>query len=105
MPALTDLVLRAMADPTRRSILRHVRDHELSAGAIAAQFPGISRPAVSQHLRVLTETELVTVRPVGNCRFYRLCPEAPPDVVAFLDEMWSDKLASLKAAAERRAQP
>jgi len=100
MPALTDLVLRAMADPTRRSILRHVRDQELPAGAIAAQFPAISRPAVSQHLRVLTETGLVTVRPVGNCRLHRLCPEPPPDVVAFLDEIWSDK-----AAAERRAQP
>lgn len=93
--------LRAVADPTRRAILRLVRDGELPAGAIAANFPSISRPAVSQHLRVLSDAGLVDVRPDGNRRLYRWRPEGLRDAAAFLEEMWSDRLARLKAAAER----
>lgn len=93
--------LRAVADPTRRAILRLVRDGELPAGAIATNFPSISRPAVSQHLRVLSDAGLVDVRPDGNRRLYRWRPEGLRDATAFLEEMWSDRLARLKAAAER----
>jgi DNA-binding transcriptional ArsR family regulator len=98
---LVDESLRALADPTRRSILRLVRDGELPAGEIAAHFPTISRPAVSQHLRVLTGAGLVDVRPAGNRRLYRWRPEGLRDAAAFVNEMWSDRLARLKAAAER----
>jgi len=100
-----DEALRALADPTRRAILRLVRDDELAAGDIANHFPAMSRPAVSQHLRVLAESGLVEVRPDGNRRMYRWRREGLRDAATFLDEMWSDKLARLKAAAEREEWP
>jgi len=100
-----DEALRAVADPTRRAILRLVRDDELAAGQIASHFPSMSRPAVSQHLRVLTDSGLVDVRPDGNRRLYRWRPEGLRDAATFLDEMWSDRLARLKAAAEREEWP
>src|SRR3954454_18194719 len=103
--ALVDEPCRAEADPTRRAILRLVRDDELAAGEIATHFPTISRPAVSQHLRVLTDSGLVEVRPEGNRRMYRWRREGLRDAAAFLDEMWSDGLARLKAAAEREEWP
>ena len=100
-----DEALRAVADPTRRAILRLVRDEELAAGEIARHFPSISRPAVSQHLRVLTDAGLVVVRPDGNRRLYRWRPEGLRDAATFMEEMWSDRLARLKAAAEREEWP
>jgi len=100
-----DDALRAVADPTRRAILRLVRDREIPAGEIAEHFPAISRPAVSQHLRVLTDAGLVDVRPEGNRRLYRWRPEGLRDAAAFLDEMWADRLARLKIAAERHDWP
>lgn len=102
---LIDESLRAVADPTRRAILRLVRDREVSAGEIALSFPSISRPAVSQHLRVLADAGLVAVRPDGNRRLYRWRPEGLRDAAAFLDEMWSVGLARLKVAAEREEWP
>ena len=100
-----DEALRAVADPTRRAILRLVRDDELPAGQIACHFPSMSRPAVSQHLRVLTDAGLVDVRPDGNRRLYRWRPEGLRDAATFVEDMWSDKLARLKAAAEREEWP
>src|ERR687893_2421903 len=100
-----DEALRAVADPTRRAILRLVRDRELAAGEIARHFPSMSRPAVSQHLRVLADAGLVIVRPEGNRRLYRWRREGLRDAVAFVEEMWSDRLARLKAAAEREEWP
>jgi DNA-binding transcriptional ArsR family regulator len=100
-----DDALRAVADPTRRAIIRLVRDGELAAGEIATHFPSISRPAVSQHLRVLIDSGLVEVRPDGNRRMYRWRREGLRDAAVFLDEMWSDGLARLKAAAEREEWP
>lgn len=100
-----DEALRAMADPTRRAILRLVRDGELAAGEIAGNFPSMTRPAVSQHLRVLTDSGLVDVRADGNRRMYRWRREGLRDATAFLDEMWSDGLARLKVAAEREEWP
>jgi len=100
-----DEALRAVADPTRREILRLVRDDEVAAGDLAAHFPSISRPAVSQHLRVLSDARLVDVRPDGNRRLYRLRREGFRDAAAFLEEMWTDRLARLKAAAEREEWP
>lgn len=102
---LIDESLRAVADPTRRAILRLVRDDELPAGRIAEHFPAMSRPAVSQHLRVLTDAGLVEVRPDGNRRLYRWRRDGLRDAAAFVEEMWSDRLARLKAAAEREDWP
>jgi DNA-binding transcriptional ArsR family regulator len=100
-----DLALRALADPTRREILRLVREIELPAGEIAHHFPAITRPAVSQHLRVLADAGLVNVRADGNRRLYRLQPAGLRDATQFLGEMWSDALGRLKVAAEREEWP
>ena len=102
---LIDESLRAVADPTRRAILRLVRDHELPAGAIANHFPTMSRPAVSQHLRVLADAGLVDVRPDGNRRLYRWRRDGLRDAAEFVEEMWSERLARLKIAAEREEWP
>lgn len=96
-----DEALRAVADPTRRAILMLVRDEEVSAGAIAGHFPDISRPAVSQHLRILVAAGLVTVRRAGNRRYYRLRREGLAEAAMFMETMWSAPLARLKQAAER----
>jgi DNA-binding transcriptional ArsR family regulator len=96
-----DDVAGALSDGTRRSILRLVRDGERSAGDIAGQFREISRPAVSQHLRVLQDAGLVTVRPDGNRRMYTARREGLTAMWQFLDEMWTDRLGQLKLAAER----
>ena len=100
-----DEALRAVADPTRRAILRLIRDGELPAGQIAGYFPSMSRPAISQHLKVLAESGLVEMRPDGNRRLYRWRREGLRDAATFVDEMWSDGLARLKAAAEREEWP
>ncbi len=65
----------------------------------------MSRPAVSQHLRVLDDAGLVEVRPDGNRRLYRWRREGLRDAAAFFEEMWADRLARLKLAAEREEWP
>jgi DNA-binding transcriptional ArsR family regulator len=99
-----DAVAHALADGTRRGLLRLVRDDERAAGDLAAAFPEMSRPAVSQHLRVLHEAGLVSIRPNGNQRLYRARTEGLAEVWQFIDEMWADRLAKLKLAAERAAR-
>jgi DNA-binding transcriptional ArsR family regulator len=94
-----DLALRAIAEPRRRTILRLIQDSELSAGEIAAQFD-VTRAAISQHLKILTEAGLVSVRREGTRRLYRVRPEGLSEVRAFLDEFWGESLHRLKAAAE-----
>ncbi|MEN3271484.1 MAG: hypothetical protein V7636_245 [Actinomycetota bacterium] len=103
--ALIDESLRAMADPTRRAILRLVRDDERAAGEIARHFPAISRPAVSQHLRVLVDAGLVDVRPDGNRRLYRWRRDGVREAASYVQELWADNLGRLKLAAEREEWP
>ncbi len=67
---------------------------------LAGDLP-VSRPAVSQHLRVLKEAGLVTARPDGNRRLYGLDPTGPAAVRGWLDRVWSDALSAFKAAAEQ----
>ena len=98
-----DAALKAIADPHRREILRLVREDERTAGDIAAQFT-VSRPAISQHLRVLIDAELVTMRKQGNRRFYRAEPQTVNAVIRFLDRFWEDRLDKLKLAAEASEQ-
>ena len=104
-PGDLDATAQALADPTRRRILTIVRDDELSAGALAAHFGHLSRPAVSQHLRVLQQAELVSVRRAGNHRMYRGRPEGLDAMRTFIDEMWTDRLARLKRAVEHADRP
>jgi DNA-binding transcriptional ArsR family regulator len=96
--------MRALAEPTRREILRLVRDGEHTAGEIAREFP-ISRPGVSQHLRVLEDARLVDVRRDGTKRWYRARPEGLADLEGWLTSMWTDRLAALKRAAEQEEWP
>ena len=96
--------ITALADPTRRAVFEELRSGPRAVGEIAARLP-VSRPAVSQHLRVLADAGLVDVRRDGNRRLYRWRPEGLDDAARFLDEMWSDRLAHLKTAAEREAWP
>jgi DNA-binding transcriptional ArsR family regulator len=98
-----DAVLRAISDPTRRGILALTRDHERSAGEIAAHFPTISRPAVSQHLRVLAHAGLLDSRKAGNHRFYRTRPAGFEEARSFLESMWATGLDGLKRTAEEEA--
>jgi DNA-binding transcriptional ArsR family regulator len=95
-----DSALRALAEPTRREILRLVRDRERTSGEIAAHFD-VTRPAVSQHLRALEEAKLVTVRRDGTRRWYRARPEGLREVHRWIESMWHDGLRDLKRAAER----
>ena len=95
-----DTVVAALSDPTRRRLLRLVQHDERSAGALANEFPHISRPAVSQHLRVLHHAGLVDVRPDGNRRMYLAQIEALAPVSQFIDDMWDDRLRRLKRVAE-----
>lgn len=96
-----DRVAHALADGTRRSLLRLVRDDEVAAGDLAAAFPTISRPAVSQHLRVLRDAGLVDVRTAGKHRLYRANASGLVEMWRYLDEMWVGNLQRLKLAAER----
>jgi DNA-binding transcriptional ArsR family regulator len=95
-----EAVLRAIADPRRREIIRLVRFDERSAGDIASCFD-VSRPAISQHLAVLREAGLLNERRDGNRRMYRARPEALEDVRAYVEEFWTDHLTRLKKAAEK----
>jgi DNA-binding transcriptional ArsR family regulator len=95
-----ETALRAIAGPRRRRILTLVRDAELSAGEIAAQFD-VTRPAVSQDLTLLKEAGLVTERRNGTRRLYRVRPEGLAPLKSFLDEFWDDRLEALKRESER----
>jgi DNA-binding transcriptional ArsR family regulator len=95
-----EAALKAIAEPRRRAILRLVWDAERSAGEIASHFD-VTRPAVSQHLRVLKEAGLVNERRNGTRRLYRARPEGLADLKSFLEEFWGDRLEALKREAER----
>jgi DNA-binding transcriptional ArsR family regulator len=95
-----EAALRAIAGPRRRQILTLVRDGELTAGEIAAQFD-VTRPAVSQHLNILKEAGLVSERRNGTRRLYRARPEGLAELKVFLEEFWDERLSALKREAEK----
>ena len=95
-----DDVLDALGDPTRRAVLELLRGGERPVGQLAAALP-VSRPAVSQHLRVLREAGLVTERREGTRRLYRVDPEGLAALRTYLERYWSDVLAAFKDAADR----
>jgi len=92
-------VIAALADPTRREVFERLRGGPLAVGEIAAALP-VSRPAVSQHLRVLKEAGLVTERKDGTRRLYRVDPTGVAALRDYFDGFWTDALAAFKAAAE-----
>jgi len=93
----------AIAQPRRREILRMVSLAELSVGEIARRFD-VTRPAISQHLRVLKEANLVSERKSGTKRLYRARPETIAELRAYLEDFWDASLRTLKAAAEQEEQ-
>jgi DNA-binding transcriptional ArsR family regulator len=90
----------ALGDPTRRAIFEQLRRGPRPVGEIAAELP-VSRPAVSQHLRVLKDAGLVTERREGTRRLYRLDPDGLGELRDYFDDFWTEALAGFKAAAER----
>lgn len=93
-------VLDALGDPTRRAVLELLRDGPRPVGEIAAELP-VSRPAVSQHLRVLKGAGLVTERKDGTRHLYRVDPDGLAALRAYLESFWTDVLAAFKQAAEQ----
>lgn len=91
--------VQVIAEPRRREILRLIWDDELSAGEIAARFE-VTFGAVSQHLKVLRDTGLVTLRKDGTKRFYRADREALGPLAEYLQSMWSARLDTLVRLAE-----
>jgi len=85
----------ALGDPTRREIFRRLVARPMSVGELAADLP-VSRPAVSQHLRVLKEARLVSDRPAGSRRIYRVDPDGLAALRADLERFWTQALANYK---------
>jgi DNA-binding transcriptional ArsR family regulator len=93
----------ALGDPTRRAIFERVAERARSVGELAGDLP-VSRPAVSQHLKVLREAGLVRDRPAGARRIYELDAGGVGELRAYLDQFWNQALAGFKAAAERQEE-
>ena len=98
--------IEALADPTRRAVFELLREGPRPVGEIARELP-VSRPAVSQHLRVLKEAGLVTERKDGTRRLYRVDPDGLAQLRAYFEGFWTDALAAFEAAAEaeRKEEP
>jgi DNA-binding transcriptional ArsR family regulator len=94
------LVFPALADPTRRQVLERLRSGPLAVGEIARGLP-VSRPAVSQHLKVLKDAGLVSDRPDGARRVYRIDPNGLGAIRAWLDQFWAVALDAFQAEVER----
>jgi DNA-binding transcriptional ArsR family regulator len=94
----------ALGDPTRRAILERLLRGPLPVGELAREFP-VSRPAISQHLRVLKNAHLVLDRPAGNRRIYELNPAGVEALRAYFDRFWDHALMAFKRAAEAPRSP
>jgi DNA-binding transcriptional ArsR family regulator len=94
-----DTALVALADPTRRQVFERLRSGPQPVGTIARGMP-VSRPAVSQHLKVLKEAGLVSDRPEGTRRVYYIDPHGLGALRSWLDQFWDQALAAFQAEAE-----
>jgi len=94
--------LAALADPTRREVFERLRAGPQPVGALARGMP-VSRPAVSQHLKVLKEAGLVADRPEGTRRVYYLDPHGLGELRAWFDRFWTDALDRFQAEVEKGA--
>ena len=98
-----DAVLKALADPSRRTVMAMLKDESATAGELAEALP-IARPGVSRHLRVLREAGLVEVRQEAQRRIYSLRPEALAEVDVWLDDyraLWEHRLDALQTEIAR----
>ncbi len=91
----------ALGDPTRKAIFELLVDRPRAVGELAGELP-VSRPAVSQHLRVLKDAGLVVDQPVGTRRIYRVDPDGLAALRADLERFWGKTLAAYKATVEQR---
>jgi DNA-binding transcriptional ArsR family regulator len=96
-------VLKALAEPRRVAILKLLAGGEMRAGDIAEQFD-TTRPAISEHLRVLVAARLLVLRREGTRRIYAVRKETFVELNRFLDQFWDERLGRLKTAAERAAR-
>ena len=96
-------MLAALADPTRRAIVTRLRAGALPVGALSDGLP-VSRPAVSQHLKVLSDCGLLHVSRRGTRRIYAIAPQAVAGLRAYLDTLWDDALTAYAAEAARQAR-
>jgi DNA-binding transcriptional ArsR family regulator len=92
--------LTALGDPTRRAIFERLARGPRAVGELARDLP-VSRPAVSQHLKVLKDAGLVLDEAQGNRRLYRLNPSGIEALRTYFDQFWNQALTAFKAAAER----
>ena len=99
-PQAIAAIFVALGDPTRREIFERVAAQPRSVTELAGELP-VSRPAVSQHLKVLKEAGLVSDRPAGNRRIYRMDPRGLQDLRAYLDFFWNQALAAFKTTVEQ----
>ena len=90
----------ALGDPTRRAIFERLAGGPRAVGELADEFP-ISRPAVSQHLKVLKDAGLVVDRPDGTRRLYQLNPTGIEAMRAYFDTFWNQALTAFKLAVEK----
>jgi len=98
-----DGAFAALADPTRRQVFERLGEGPRAVGELAAGLP-VSRPAVSQHLKVLKEAGLVTDRPDGARRVYQIDPAGLGQMRAWLDRFWDAALDAFKAEVEREEE-
>jgi DNA-binding transcriptional ArsR family regulator len=98
--AQLDRTFAALADPTRREVFERLAQGPRAVGDLARDLP-VSRPAVSQHLKVLKEAGLVSDRPDGARRVYQIDPQGLGQMRAWLDRFWDQALDAFKAEAER----
>jgi DNA-binding transcriptional ArsR family regulator len=98
--AYAEALFPALADPTRRRVFERLRAGGLSVGQIADGLP-VSRPAVSQHLKVLKEAGLVVDEAQGARRVYHIDPQGLGRLRAWLDQFWAVALEAFKAEAEK----
>jgi DNA-binding transcriptional ArsR family regulator len=94
----------ALGDPTRRAIFERLAAGPRAVGELAGELP-VSRPAVSQHLKVLKDAGLVVDTAAGTRRLYRLDPDGVGAVRAYFDAFWTQALAAFQAAVEQEVQP
>jgi len=93
--------MNALGDPTRRAVFERLARRPMAVGELAEELP-VSRPAVSQHLRVLKDAGLVRERPEGTRRVYSVELECVAALRSYFDRFWDQALGDFKAEAERR---
>ena len=95
--------IEALGDATRRAVFERLAERPMAVGELAAGLP-VSRPAVSQHLRVLKDAWLVSERREGTRRIYSVEPDGVAELRQYFEQFWDRALANFKAAAETKGE-